>query len=575
MLTYLRIRGLALIDDVSLELGTGMTVLTGETGAGKSMIVDALGLLRGARGRSGLVRSGELRARVEAQFELTAATRLRTQDLLDNLGVEVDGPDGLVLARVVGRGGRGRCFVQSELATVGVLEHLGEHLIDICSQHEYHSLTHVARHIELLDAYANKPKQLDNYQKAYRSWQQAKQALDALHKQVAEGATRADYLRFQLEELERIAPQPGEYSELRARLSLMRDAHKWLAFARQAHDVLYESDDAITGRISTLLDEARRGSDDSPVLGELSEQLIAAQVACEEAAAAAVRFAGELEIDPAEFEFAQERLHDLEGLRRKHGVEPDDLAQRLEEMREELDTIEHADEHLEELKQREQDLREHCQQLAVKLRETRRAAGAKLATAIEAELGVLHMQNARLEVAINDLRELGPRGLDGVEFLFSANPGEPVAPLTKVASGGELSRVLLAIKGVLATGDHITTYVFDEVDAGVGGAVAEAIGRRLYHASVGRQVLCITHLPQIAAFATNHLHVTKHTEDGRTTTRVSQLTAKQRVEELARMLGGSRVTKSAREHATALLAEAKRFRGKRKTPRKSRTRPRA
>ncbi len=562
MLTFLRIRGLALIDDVSLELGRGMTVLTGETGAGKSMIVDALGLLRGARGRSGLVRSGEQRARVEAQFDLSAATRRRAQELLGELGLEVDGPDGLVLARVVGRGGRGRCFIQAELSTVGVLERVGEHLIDICSQHEYHSLTHVGRHIELLDAYASISQPLADYQQAFECWRETSRALTGLREQVAEGAARADYLRFQLDELERVAPEPGEYSELRARVSLMRDAHKWLAFAQQAHDVLYESDDAITGRLSTLLDFARRGSDESPVLSELSEQLIAAQVACEEAAAAAVRFAGEIEVDPQEFERVQQRLHSLESLRRKHGVEPDDLAARMEDMRSELDTLEHADVHLEQLSTREQSQRARCDQLADNLRAARREASTRLAAAIEQELEALHMQHARVKVALTPLQALSARGLDHVEFLFSANTGEPLAPLTKVASGGELSRVLLAIKGVLATGDHVTTYVFDEVDAGVGGAVAEAIGRRLHRAASGRQVLCITHLPQIAAFATNHLHVSKHTEDGRTTTRVVALDHRQRIEELARMLGGSRVTKSAREHATALLAEAKKFRAK-------------
>ncbi|MGB1275111.1 MAG: DNA repair protein RecN, partial [Nannocystaceae bacterium] len=494
MLTYLRIRGLALIDDVSLEFGQGMTVLTGETGAGKSIIVDALGLLRGARGRSGLVRNGETKARVEAQFELTTHTRARAHNLLCELGLNADGPDGpdgpdgLLLARVVNRGGRGRCFVQSGLSTVGILEQFGEHLIDICSQHEYHSLTHVGRHIELLDAYASIDAEVSTYRGAFLQWQQACQDLETLRASAAQGAARADYLRFQLEELERIQPEPGEYADLRARISLMRNSHKWLAFARTAHDVLYESDDAITGRLSSLLDEASRGRDESQVLSELSEQLIAAQVACEEAAAAAVKFASEIEVDPGEFEQAEERLHDLEGLRRKHGVEPDTLADRIEEMREELDTLDHADEHLAALEARETELRGHCESLAGELRKARQQACTKLSHAIETELAALHMPHARIEVAQGPRQELGPRGLDTVEFLFSANTGEPVAPLTKVASGGELSRVLLAIKGVLATGDHVTTYVFDEVDSGVGGAVAESIGRRLSRASTGRQV---------------------------------------------------------------------------------------
>jgi DNA repair protein RecN (Recombination protein N) len=558
VLSYLHIRGLALLDDVALELGRGMNVLTGETGAGKSIIVDALALLRGARGRAELVRQGADAARVEAQFELDAGAAGRVSPVLDELGAPADGRDALILERVVGRAGRGRSVVQSILTTQGVLERVGEQLVDICSQHEHHSLTHVARHLDLLDAFAGLEAEVAGYAGAYQAWQAALAAEDELRRRAAEGAARADFLRYQLEEIEKVAPQPGELDALRSRITLLRDAHRWAAFARQAHDVLYEADDAIAGRLAALLDEARRGADSSALLAEIQEQLAAAQVACEEAASAASRFAGELLVEPGELELAEERLHELEGLRRKHGVDPGELAARAEAMRAELGDVEHADERLAALAAHTAALHAACRARAGALHARREAAATGLARAVEAELAALHIPRARLAARIEPLAEPGPRGMDRVEFLFTANPGEPLAPLTKVASGGELSRVLLAVKGVLATGDHVTTYVFDEVDAGVGGAVAEAIGRRLHAAAQRRQVLCITHLPQIAAFADAHFHVEKQTVGGRTSTRVRRLSDEERVEEIARMLGGSRVTVSAREHASQLVAEAQR-----------------
>ncbi len=561
MLAYLHIRGLALLDDVALELGPGMNVLTGETGAGKSIIVDALTLLRGARGRGELVRKGAKAARVEAQFELDEGSRERVAAALAELDLDPSWREGLVIERVVGKAGRGRSVIHSRLTTQGMLERVGGELVDICSQHEYHSLTNVSRHLDLLDAYAG----LDSaggprrrYTEAYERWHACKRSLCDLEQRTREGIDRADYLRYQIEEIERVAPEPGEYGALRDRITLLRDAQRWVSFAREAHEVLYEADDAIAARLAGLVDEARRGPGSSQLLAEIGEQLSTAQIACEEAASAATRFAAEIEIEPGELDLAEERLHELEGLRRKHRVDPGELAERAQAMHTELAELENADEHLAALGSREVELRAHLGELAAALSDARQSASARLGGAIEAELRALHLADARLEVRLLPLSEPGPAGVDRVEFLFTANRGEPVAPLTKVASGGELSRVLLAFKGVLATGDHIATYVFDEVDAGVGGAVAEAIGRRLYAASRERQVLCITHLPQIAAFADVHFRVDKLAHEGRTVTRVERLGEQARIDELARMLGGARVKASAREHAVQLIAEARR-----------------
>jgi DNA repair protein RecN (Recombination protein N) len=360
-----------------------------------------------------------------------------------------------------------------------------------------------------------------------------------------------------IDELEAVAPEAGEHDALRRRVTLLKDARRWAEFARDAHALLYEADDAIAGRLAGLLERVRQGVAGSDQLGVVEEQLALAQVACEEAARAASRFAEELPLDPSELEGLEDRLHELERLRRKHGVEADELADLLTAMRTELDELENADEHVARLEARTEKARVAALASATALHERRVAAANGLARAVEGELAALHIPKARLEVEVGALEEPGPLGIDRVEFLFSANSGEPLAPLRRVASGGELSRVLLALKGALAAEDRVATYVFDEVDAGVGGAVAEAIGRRLARAAAQHQVLCVTHLPQIAAFADAHYRVDKLEKRGRTLTQVVKLDEAGRVDELARMLGGSKVGASAREHASALLEQAR------------------
>jgi len=556
MLSYLRVRGLALLDDVALTFEPGMNVLTGETGAGKSIIVGALALLRGARGRAELVRDGDASAVVDAQFEPLGGSQQRLEAMLAAHGLPEQDADALVLQRVVARSGRGRSFAQGTLTTQAVLGTLGEELIDICSQHEHHFLTHTSRHLDVLDAFAGNEAARGEYSEKYGAWKQAEEDLATLRAKMADGAARADYLRYQLEEIDRIAPEAGELDTLRRRVNVLRGARDWVNFAHEAQHVLYESDGAVASTLGGLADRARAGADDSSTIAELAEQLTAASVAAEEAASLAARLLAELELDPVELERAEDRLHELETLRRKHGLDLEQLLERVLEMRAELDAMENADDHLQALEARTEELARGAAAAARVLGERRRRAAAGLARAVEDELAALSIKSAKLEVQI-EAADLGPNGGDAVELLFSANAGESVAPLRKVASGGELSRVLLAIKGVLAAGDRVATYVFDEVDAGVGGAVAEAIGRRLKRAAKEHQVLCVTHLPQIAAFADAHFRVEKKTTKGRTTTRVVCLDETQRVEELARMLGGKRVTQSARDHARALIDAAK------------------
>lgn len=561
MLCFLRIRGLALLEDVSLELVPGLNVLTGETGAGKSIIVDAVSMLRGARTHTDIIRSGEDQTTVDAQFELSSKVQLAVNQLLETHGIEGASSE-LIVQRTVPRAGRGRQFINAQLTTRNVLQEVGAWLVDICSQHEHQSLAQVSRHIELLDGFCGTEAVLASYSERYTAYRQKLGERQKLQEKSRNAGERADYLRFQIEELERVAPEPGEFERLKSQVTLLRDSQRWADFARDAEDSLYEGEESISIQLSRLIERARRGAAESPKLAAIVDQLVTAQAACEDALSSVQRFATEFDAEPGALERAEERLHELTHVRRKHGMEPDELLGRLQEMRLELEQLGSVEQELARLDAEIERALAACVEQAQQLHELRHKAARQLSRLVQDELTALHIPHARFEPQVEQLpvEQLNARGFDQVEFLFSANPGEPMAPLAKVASGGELSRVLLAIRGALAGEGTVATYVFDEIDAGVGGAVAEAIGQRLARAALGNQVLCITHLPQIAAFGDAHYKVEKHTEAGRTLTRVKQLTLEERVEELARMLGGAKVTATARDHARQLIEEASRAR---------------
>ncbi|MEZ4220047.1 MAG: DNA repair protein RecN [Polyangiaceae bacterium] len=558
MLTYLRIRGLALLSDATLELGPGLTVLSGETGAGKSIIAEALLLIRGMRARADLVRSGESALRVDAQFDLSGATLHGVSAVVAERELPLEGLGELVVQRVVQRSGRSRSLVQGELVQGGSLLAVGDHLISVCSQHEHHSLVNVVKHLELIDDFAGVGELVAEYKEAYDAYRAIDGELTEAREVAERAAERAELLRHHAQEMTALAPRSGEADELRARLALLSRASEYTEFAQELREQLYEADGSLISSLSRFAAKAERGKADSAHLVALGSELRAAIAACEEAVRHAARLENGLDADPSSLRATEQRLESLENVAAKHRVDVERLPSLSEELQAQIEDMDGSEQRLTDLEQRRRQLESRCRSLAAVLSERRRLACARIARELRTELDELCMTGARVEAQIETSSEpLGPRGLDQVELHFSANPGEPLAPLSKVASGGELSRVLLAIQGVLAKGDSVSTYVFDEVDAGVGGAVAEAIGRRLRRIAAERQVICITHLPQIAAFADHHLRVEKGVEDGRTVTRVSPLGERESVEEIARMLAGARVTKSALEHARELKRAAR------------------
>jgi DNA repair protein RecN (Recombination protein N) len=602
MLTTLRISGFAIADAIEVRFGPGLNVLTGETGAGKSILVNALHLVLGGRMSAEVLREGAEEAVVEALFELPAAHPVFGR--LEAAGLRAAGRGGpnltgepceLLVRRVAGRASRGRAFVNGALCTVSMLEEALRGTVDLSGQHEHVSLLDPATHLELLDAFAlgrergrgerdpggsaREGTLLERYRAAHAVLAALVRERDSLAADEGERARRADYLSFQLAELDRADPRPGEIEALEDERRVLASAEKLHAAARAAEALAYGEEGSASERVA----QAARALAEAALLDRRLEPTLAllrsAAVELEEVGRELGRYAEAAGGDPERLVTVDDRLELVRGLARKHGGSLEAAIARRAEMREELGRLCGGGERLAGIEGEIAARGEEALDLAGEVGPARAEAARAFAAAVRAELEGLAMGRCLLEVALLPPETgvrfegvvLGASGAERAEILIAPNPGEPFRPLARIASGGELSRVLLAVKRTLARRDPVATYVFDEVDAGVGGAVAEAMGRVLAEVSRGRQVICVTHLPQIAAFADRHHRVEKRVVAGRTHMGVSLLDAEEdRCREVARMIAGATITGSALEHAGALIrgarAPAGRERGRRAIP---------
>lgn len=552
MLAALRVQNLAVIDEVEVRFGPGFNVLTGETGAGKSILVDALQLVLGRRADSDVIRTGADESTVEAIFE-----GVELADRLLSVGLPAPGPE-LLVRRTVARGGRGRAWLNGSLVTVALLEQVTRGLVEVSSQHQHLALLDPDVQLDLLDAYGGLGSEVSAYREAFDALAAARRELEALKTDDAERARRADYLSFQIDEIERLDPKPAEDEALAREERRLASAEKLREAAAAAEAALYSGDGAaveVVGRAAARVAEA---APLDPALEPLAASMKSALVELEEAARSLGRYARGVEADPARLAQIADRRDALRRLGRKHGGELAQVLSRRDAMRVELDGIARHGERLAELNRTVKERTERAGALAQALSERRSVAARSFGRAVRAELARLAMAKTEFEPRLRPAPDLTPRGADALELLISPNPGEEVRPLARVASGGELSRVMLAIRRALMKADPVPTSVFDEVDAGIGGAVAEVVGRMLKDVSAGRQVLCVTHLPQIAAFADRHYAVSKTTRGGRTASTVKALSPEERTFEIARMVAGVEVTSAARAHADSLLQAAKR-----------------
>jgi len=569
MLVALRITDYAIIEHVELQLHAGLNVVTGETGAGKSIIVGATALLRGDRASAELVRHGCKEAVIEGLFDLRQ--RPEVVQRLSELGLPADG-DELVIRRVIGGGGRGRVHVNGALCTTSVLTRLTERLLDIAGQHEHQSLADRSVQRGILDALGVSATDVAAMAQAFARLQRASLALRPTALDERARAERLDFLRYQLRELDAAQLQPGEEATLDALQRKLRSAADLRQAAEEGEELLYGADEAVTARLAPIARRLGELCAADPELAPLVRQLDEARVLIEDAARELGRYAERVEVNDEQLRQLDERLDLLHRLKRKHGASVEELLDRLETLRREADELAAVDEQREALEAELSAAREQARQAATTLSAARAVAARRLGEQVSAHLEALHMPGARLSALIEGRavregddpallfeeggkrRRIGAEGWDRVDFQVAINPGEALLPLGRAASGGELSRLTLALRQVLGRVDPVATSIFDEVDAGIGGAVADVVGRALAAVARHRQVLVVTHLPQVAAYADLHLHVGKTQEGGRTRTAVQTLTVEARVEELARMLAGSELTEEARAQARRLLA---------------------
>ena len=553
MLSRIAIRNLVIVRTLDLSLREGMTALTGETGAGKSILIDALGLALGDKADASMIRSGAQKAEISVAFDLapdsTAVAWLEEHDLA------ADGE--CLLRRVLVRDGRSRAYINGTPAPVTLLRELGEMLIDIHGQHAHQSLMHAGAQRQLLDEYAGLRGQARQLAQLFQAWRSARDAYTALQQAGEDRASRLDYLTFQIAELDGLACDADSLHDLEAEQARLAHAERLLLDSSNVLAMLSDDEASLQQSLARATHTISELSDLDPALNAVRELLETAGIQIDEAASALRHYQDRVELDPERLQQVDRHLGRLHDAARKHRVAPEALGELLEALRTEAATLDNADSHLLALEQRMRDGESAYFSAAEKLAKARSKAARTLSKTVSDSMQQLGMRGGSLRVACEIERDKpGPHGLDRVTFMVAANPGQPEAPLSDVASGGELSRISLAIQVATADCGAVPTLIFDEVDVGIGGAVAEIVGQLLRRLGDDRQVLCVTHLPQVASQAHQQLRVHKMTDGKTTETRIDTLDAQARVDEIARMLGGIDITEQTRRHAREMIQRA-------------------
>ena len=556
MLQELRIKNFAIIDELELSFLRGFNVITGETGAGKSIILSAVHLLLGDKATDELIRSSEEEASVEAFFDVSGHKKVMEKIKEKHPKAQNEGEEAFVIRRVLSRSGRGKVFVNANLATLGMLSEIGEELLSIYGQHEHQTLQRVETHMDILDEFGELAEVRDDVRSHFEKLTSLSQEIGRIRNEKDRRIKERDLMAFQSKEIEASKIQAGEEEAWREERRILVHAEKLMGFANLSEEAIYGEEDSALGRIQTILRKGQEMGSIDPSLSPLLKNLESIRIQLEEAALALRDYSRKVEINPARLEEVENRLEEIDRLKKKYGPTAEDILLFKKRIDEALQSFTSDEERLSQLEVELEPLRKETVALAERLSKERKRTGVELKKSIEKELGSLGMKKTTFEVRI-DAVSLSSKGIDRVEFLISPNIGEEVKPLAKIASGGELSRIMLAMKRILARVGGRQVLIFDEVDSGIGGAIAEVVGRKLRDLSLQHQVICVTHLPQIACFADSHHSVRKEVKGGRTVTLVDHLEKESVVDEIARMLGGVKITDKTRAHAREMIEQAR------------------
>lgn len=554
MLSSLTIKNFAIIDKIQIDFQPKMTVLTGETGAGKSIVIDALGLLAGGRGSADYIRKGKKKALLQALFILPK--NAPAYRILDEVGISYD-DNGLILQRELYRNGHNICRINGELVNLTNMRRVGETLIDIHGQNEHQELMRPDKHLSLLDSFANKQLRAlkDKYSESYQQYRKEKASLEKKEKSEKDWVQRLDMLQFQVQEIKTAQLQPEEEEQLAEEKEQLDNYQAIHDALENSYQLLSGEENDALGQVGSVMEQMQRVAEFSPDLGQISQRITDAYYGLSDSVRDVSNQLATMEWDEDRLDQIEHRLDDIHQLKRKYGNSISEILNYYQKIKSELKDMQQTDADSDEQKERVDELFKKSKQIARQLSSERKKSAVQLEKAVHKQLKALYMEKAVFSVKFlqgTDER-LNSEGLDQVEFYIQTNPGESMGSLARIASGGELSRVMLALKTIFAQRQGVTSIIFDEVDTGVSGRVAQAIAEKISLIAQSSQVLCITHLPQVAAVCDHHYLVTKHVQDGRTETRVERLRQSEKIEELARMLAGTEITDLARKHAAELL----------------------
>ena len=562
MIKEIRIRNFAIIENLAVNFEKGLNVLTGETGAGKSIIIDALNLLLGGRADTDSIRSGETTAYVEGVFEVNDPVTL---DIIRESGIEMEDNE-LLVKRQVSSSGKNRCLLNDSPVTVSTLAKIGDRLVDLHGQHDHQTLLHPEVHVDLLDLYGKFKGLRDEFSQNFSEFQAQMKKLQSLKMDEQERIQKEEFLSFQLTEIDQAGLSKEEEEEIKAESHKLKHAEKIRSGLEKSKSLLTDNQGSILENLGQVLKELEAIHGIDPGLNETVERTRSAYFELEEVVESLQSYDRSLAFNPNRLEEIEDRLAEINGLKRKYGNDIQEILNRRDQIAEELQQLASNEENMKALEEKLKQKEETISKLAIKLAEKREATAKNLTSSIEKELRELSMGNVRFGVRFDypsnpdgfilfrkEKMKATPTGLGTLEFLFSPNPGEELRPLAKIASGGEISRVMLALKSILNDQDTIPVMIFDEVDTGIGGSVAEKVGVKLKKVAKAKQVFCITHLPQIAGMASSHFRIEKQIKGKRTRSSIRQLEYEERVEELARMSSGENITDASLEHAREML----------------------